>query len=122
VKGVFEQLTMGLSPRFDGIGQHDGDSGGHHGMINAAEDFRVHPCGIRAEDLVQALLVHFSNRFVSSPVWARSSGAEITPFLAGDRDEIGANFNLKYSLYLMIQWYGILYLGSYAFDATHSPK
>jgi hypothetical protein len=48
VKGAFEQLTMGLSPRFDGIGQHDGDSGGHHGMMNAAEDFRVHPCGIRA--------------------------------------------------------------------------
>ena len=80
MKGVFEQLTMGRSPRFDGIGQHDGDSGGHHGMMNAAEDFRVHPCGIWAEDLVQALLDHFSNRFVSSPVWARSSGAEITPF------------------------------------------
>jgi hypothetical protein len=55
----------GLSPRFDGIGQHDGDSSGHHGMMNAAEDFRVHPCGIRAEDLVLALLVYFSNRLVS---------------------------------------------------------
>jgi len=71
---------MGLPPRLDGIGQHDGGSSGHHGMMNAAEDFRVHPCGIRAEDLVQALLVHFSNRLVSSPVSARSSGAEITPF------------------------------------------
>jgi hypothetical protein len=57
---------MGLPPRLDGIGQHDGGSSGHHGMMNAAEDFRVHPYGIRAEDLVQALLVHFANRFVSS--------------------------------------------------------
>ena len=86
---------MGRSPRFDGIGQHDGDSGGHHGMMNVAEDFRVHPCGIRAEDLVQALLDHFSNRFVSSPVWARSSGAEITPFWRVIGYEMGANFNLK---------------------------
>lgn len=89
---------MGLPPRFDGIGQHDGDSSGHHGMMNAAEDFRVHPYGIRAEDLVQALLVHFSNRFVSSRfglvrvVWRSRR-------LAGDRYEIGGILNQTLELW-----------------------
>jgi len=70
VKGVFEQLAIGLPPRFDSIGQHDGDSGGYHGMMNAVEDFRVHPCGVRAEAFE----------------WCGHHA-----ILAGDRYEIGEN-------------------------------
>ena len=92
------------------------------GMMNGAEDFRVHPCGIRAEDLVQALLVHFSNRLVSSPVSARSSGAEITPFWRAIGTRFERIFNLTYQSWHMIQRNGTLPRGLYEFDATYSPR
>jgi hypothetical protein len=89
---------MGLPPRFDGIGQHDGDSSGHHGMMNAAEDFRVHPYGIRAEDLVQAPPGSFLKPVCLEPV-GLVRVVRRSRRLAGDRYEIREIFNQTFELW-----------------------